>query len=108
MDSIYSPSTKNKVFGSDKPQNQTFWSQNLPGYNPLLDNTKINFEVGDNCQFGKIVAINSLFGVKSCMVGNRWYNERDLIPVEINVQIKPVSKVNFVVSLVMSVVSIIK
>ncbi len=104
MSTLYSPSTVSKVFGSDKPQNQTFWSQNLPGYNPLLDNTKINFEVGDNCQFGKIVAINSLFGVKSCMVGNRWYNERDLIPVESKVIAKPINKVNFVVGLVMSII----
>ncbi len=104
MSTIYSPSTVSKVFGSDKPQNMTLLSQKMQGYKSTLDHSKINFEVGDSCQFGKIVAINKMFWVKSCLVNNVWRDERDLIPVEIKVQIKPVSKVNFVVGLVMSII----
>ncbi len=104
MDSIYSPSTKNKIFGSDKPLNTTFWSQNMKGYQASLDNSKIDFVVGDNTQYGKIVAINKLFWVKSCLVNNVWRDERDLIPVETKIEIKPVNKVNFVVGLVVSII----
>lgn len=104
MDSIYSPSTKNKIFGSDKPQNMTLLSQKMQGYQVSLDHSKIDFIVGDNTQFGEIVAINKLFWVKSCLVGGVWRNERDLIPVESKVIAKQVNKVNFVVGLVMSII----
>ncbi len=102
MSNLYSPSTLTKDFIS--PINTTKLMQQLHGYNPSLDNAKINLVKGDTTQYGKIVAINSLFGVKSCLVSGKWYDERDLLPVEMKIQVKSVNKVNFVVSLVMSII----
>ena len=84
--------------------NMTLLAKQLPGYNPSLD--KFYLEKGDTCQHGKIDATNKLFGSVSCLVAGEWYNERDLIPVQVVKEIKPVKKVNFVVSLVMSIISV--
>lgn len=81
--------------------NMTLLNQKIQGYNPTLDNSKIDFKVWDNTQFGEIVVINKLFGYVSCMIGNKWYNERDLIPCA---KVVKIEKVNFVVGFVMSLI----
>lgn len=104
MSSLYSPSTVTKSFGSVKPINTTKLAEQLQGYNPSLSN--VNLGKGDKTTLGEIKAVNCLFGVKSCLVSGKWYNERDLIPVNQVIKVESISKVNFVLSFVMSIISV--